>query len=262
MVLSLDTGLSALEQFQQQINVIANNIANVNTVGFKQSDVNFADTLSETLGSNSAGAMQVGTGVTTSSISQDFSAGSLNSTGVQSNLAVNGNGFFEVQDPTTQDTYYTQDGSFSVNSSGNLVTSTGMEVQGLTGPIQISAGTSSASVTSYTIGTDGTVTVNLSDGTSTTAGQIELQNFSDPQQLLSVGNNLYTAPAAAGALTAAVAPGSSGTGTIESGYLEMSNVDLAGQLTSLISAQRAYQANSQVITTSDQVLQSAISMSQ
>ncbi len=131
MLLSLDSGVSALEQFQQQLNVIANNIANVNTVGFKAADVDFADTLSQTIGSNAAGSMQVGTGVTTSSITNDFSTpGSLNATGRQTDLAINGNGFFVVKDPTSGATYVTQDGTFSIDSSGYLVTSSGLRVQG------------------------------------------------------------------------------------------------------------------------------------
>jgi len=261
MLLSLDSGVSALEQFQQQLNVIANNIANVNTVGFKSANVNFADTLSETIGSNAAGSTQIGTGVTTSSITNNFSTpGSLSSTGVQSDLAINGNGFFVVKDPTSGSSYATQDGTFTVDSSGYLVTSSGLRLQGASGDIQITAGSSSATVAGYSIGTDGKVTVSLSDGTSASAGQIMLQNYSNPDQLVKVGDNLYTAPTAAGGLTAAAAPGSSGTGTIESGYLEMSNVDLAGQLTSLITTQRAYEANSKVITTSDNVLQTLVNL--
>jgi flagellar hook protein FlgE len=264
MLLSLDTGVSALEQFQNQINVLANNIANVNTVAFKQADVNFADTLSETLGSNAAGSTQVGTGVTTSSILNDFSTpGTIASSGQQSNLAINGNGFFVVKDPSSGASYVTQDGSFTVDNSGYLVTSKGLRLQGSTGDIQITAGSgSTATVSSYKIGTDGTVTATLSDGTTNAAGQIMLQQYINPDQLVSVGDNLYTAPAAAGGLTAAVAPSASGPGTIESNALEMSNVDLAGQLTSLISAQRAYEANSKVISTSDNMLQTLIALKQ
>jgi flagellar hook protein FlgE len=262
MILSMDTGVSALEQYQEQINVLANNIANVNTVGFKEANVNFADTLSETLGSNSAGSTQIGTGVTTSSITNNFSTqGTLTNTGVESDLAIDGNGFFVVKDPTTGDSYVTQDGTFSVDSNGYLVNSAGMRLQGTTGDIQI-AGSSTATVTGYTIGTDGTVSVSLSDGTTSTAGQITLQNYSNPDQLVKVGGNLYTAPTAAGGLAAAVAPGSSGTGTIKSGYLEMSNVDLATELTGLITAQRAYEANSKVITTSDDLLQTLVNLKQ
>jgi flagellar hook protein FlgE len=259
MLLSMDSGVSALEQFQQQLNVISNNIANVNTVGFKAANVNFADTLSNTLGSNAAGSTQVGTGVTTASITNDFSTpGAITSTGVQSDLAIQGNGFFVVKDPTSGQTYVTQDGTFTRDNNGYLVTSSGMRLQGTTGDIQIN-GTTTSSVSSYTIGTDGTVTVNLSDNTSTTAGQVELQNFANPDQLLKDGGNLYTATAAAGGSTPAAA-GSNGLGTVVSGSLEMSNVDLAGQLTSLITVQSAYQANSKVITTSDNVLQTLVNL--
>ncbi len=260
-MLSLDTSISALEQYQQQLNVIANNIANVNTVGYKSASTNFADTLSETLGSNAAGSTQIGTGVMTASITNDFSTqGNLTNTGVKSDLAINGNGFFVVKDPVSGSTYVTQDGTFTEDTNGYLVTSGGLRLQGAGTDIQITAGSSSASVQGYTIGTDGTVTVNLSDGTTTTAGQIMLQNFTNPDQLMKVGGNLYTAPPAAGGLTAASAPGTSGLGTIDSGYLEMSNVDLAGQLTSLITTQRAYEANSKVITTSDNVLQTLVNL--
>ena len=262
MMLSLDTGLSGLEQFQEQINVVANNIANVNTVGFKQSDVSFADTLSETIGSNAESSLQIGTGVMTSSITQDFSTpGSLTSTGVQSNLAISGNGFFVVTNPANGNTYVTQDGDFNVDQNGYLVNSSGMQVQGTNGAIQITS-PSSATVTGYTIGTDGTVTVDLSDGTTSTVGQIVMQNFSNPDELVSVGGNLFTAPASAGGLAAPATSGTNGLGTIDSGYLEMSNVDLAGQLTDLISAQNAYQANSKVVTTSDAVLQTLVNMVQ
>ena len=264
MLLSLDTGVSALEQFQQQINVIANNIANVNTTAFKQGDVNFEDTLSNTVGSNAAGSIQVGTGVTTASILNDFSSqGTLKATNIPSDLAVDGSGFFVVKDPVSGNSFVTQDGSFGLDNNGYLVTSNGLRLQGSTGDIQISAGAGgTATVASYTIGKDGTVNVTLSDGSSSSAGQITLQNYANPDQLVRVGNNQYSAPTAAGGLAAAVAPGSSGTGLIRSGYLEMSNVDLAAQLTSLISAQRAYEANSKTISTSDSIMQTLVNLKQ
>jgi flagellar hook protein FlgE len=262
MLLSLDSATSGLENFQQEINVIANNIANVNTTGFKEADVDFADTLSQTIGTSAASTSQVGTGVTTASITNNFSAGSITSTGVTSDLAINGNGFFVVKDPTSGNSYVTQDGSFTVDSSGYLVTSGGQRLQGTAGDIQISAGSSStATVSSYSVSSTGLVTVNLSDGTSTTS-QITIQDYSNPDELVKVGGNLYTATTAAGGLAAAVNPGSSGTGTLESGYLESSNVDLATQLTDLITAQRAYEANSKVVTTSDTMLQTLINMKQ
>lgn len=259
MLYSLDSGVSALQQFQQQLDVISNNIANVNTVGFKGANVSFADTLSETVGSNAAGSEQVGTGVTTSAIRNDFSEGAISATGVQSDMAINGAGYFVVKDTSTGSTYVTQDGEFNVDSSGYLVTNNGFRLQGSAGDVQLIPSGSSATLSSYSISSTGLATALLSDGTTNTA-QITLQNFTAPTQLLKAGNNLFTAPAAAGGLATAGTPGSGGLGTIQSGSLEMSNVDLASQLTSLITTQRAYEANSKVVTTSDDILQTLINL--
>lgn len=271
MILSLDSGVSALDQFQQQLNVIGNNIANVNTVGFKSATVAFADAFSQTLGNSSAGSTQVGSGVATASITNQFTQGSITGTGVSSNLAINGNGFFIVKDPTSGQTYATRDGDFSVDSSGYLVTSNGMRLQGYTdsglttiGDLQVStlnapSGNTSA-VQSYTFGSDGILTVQLADGTQFTGGQVLLQNFTSPTQLLKAGSNLYSGLAAAGPLATPVAPSSSGVGPLVASSLEMSNVDLAGQLTSLITTQRAYEANTKVITTSDEILQDLVNL--
>jgi len=263
MLLSLNSGTSALESIQQQLNVIANNIANVNTVGFKSADVNFADTLSETLGSNAAGSTQIGTGVTTASITNNFStSGSLSETGVTTDLAIKGNGFFVVKNSTTGTSYVTQDGTFSIDNNGYLVTSGGLRVQGASGDIQFPTSSSTPSMTGYKFNSDGTITVSLSDGTTTNpaGGAIVLQNFSNPDQLVKDGDNLYSMNTAAGGLSPPAAPGSNGLGTIASGYLEMSNVDLASELTSLITAQRAYEANSKVVTTSDDILQTLVNL--
>jgi flagellar hook protein FlgE len=262
MLLSFDSGVSALQQFQQQINVIANNIANVNTVGFKSASVSFADAFSQSLGSTAAGSTQIGTGVITASITNNFAAGAISSTGVQTDLAINGNGFFMVKDSVSGSSYVTQDGTFTIDNSGYLVTSGGMRVQGASGDIQFPTASTSPTMTGYSIGSDGVIAVRMSDNTTVapTGGALALQNFTNPGQLVKVGGNLYSAPAAAGALATPGKPGSSGLGTIVSGSLEMSNVDLAGQLTSLITTQRAYEANSKVITTSDEILQTLVNL--
>jgi flagellar hook protein FlgE len=267
----MDSGVSALDQFQQDLNVIGNNIANVDTAGFKSADVEFADALSQTVGSNAIGSMQVGTGVATSEITNQFTQGSINTTGVQTNMAVNGNGFFLVKDPSSGQTYVTRDGDFSVDTNGYLVTSTGMRVQGYTdsghgtvGDIQISnagaPGGDTSAVQSYTFDSSGNVSILLADGTQYTGGQVLLQNFTTPTQLLNVGNNLYSGMANAGPLATPLAPSTNGLGNIITGSLEMSNVDLAGQLTSLITTQRAYEANTKVITTSDEILQDTVNL--
>jgi flagellar hook protein FlgE len=269
MLLSLDSGISALGQFQQKLNVIANNIANVETVGYKSASINFADTLSQTLsGPSPAGTMQIGTGIHTASITNEFTQGATTSTGSPSDLMINGGGFFMVKDSSTGNSYVTRDGHFAVDSSGYLINSSGMRVQGYTdgtlssvGDIQITNNTGSAGkVESYSFGTDGKITVKLSDSPNPiTRGQILLQDFTSPQQLLKVGNNLYSGLSLAGPLAAPVAPGSSGLGEVNPG-LEMSNVDLAHELTSLITTQRAYEANSKVITTSDEILQTLVNL--
>jgi flagellar hook protein FlgE len=271
MLLSLDSGVSALDQFQQDLNVIGNNIANVDTVGFKSANMQFADALSQTIGDNAAGVEQIGTGVVTSSITDSFTQGSITSTGVTSNLAIDGNGFFLVKDPTSGEEYVTRDGNFTVDSNGYLVNSVGMRVQGLgaaggttIGDIQITNATDptpdTSAVQSYTIGSNGDVNILLADGTQFTGGQVMLQNFTSPTQLTSVGNNLFNGMANAGPLAAPVAPTSNGLGTIVSGSLEMSNVDLASQLTALITAQRGFEANAQTVSTSNEVLQDLVNL--
>jgi len=269
MLLSLDSGVSALQQFQQNINVIANNIANVNTIGFKSAKVSFADTLSQTLGSNATGSTQVGTGMKTAGISNNFTNGSVSGTGVQTDLAISGSGFFLVSDPTTGNTYVTRDGEFKQSTEGYLVNANGMRLQGYkdaalstVGDVKIdnTGSSSTAALQSYTIGSNGKISVLLEDGTSFTRGQILLQNFSSPEQLIKVGNNLYSGLSVAGGLATPVPPDTGGVGSLSTSALESSNVDLAKELTSLIVTQRAYEANSKVITTSDEILQTLVNL--
>jgi flagellar hook protein FlgE len=267
----MDSGVSALDQFQQDMNVIGNNIANVDTVGFKSAKMQFANALSQTIGANAAGIEQIGTGVLTSSIANTFTQGSIVNTQVPTNLAINGNGFFMVRDPASNQTYVTRDGNFTVDANGYVVTSTGMRVQGLVpaggttiGDVQISnanaPGGDTSPVQSFTFAANGDVNILLADGTQFTSGQIVLQNFTAPTQLASVGNNLYSDLANAGPLAAPGTPTSNGLGTLQGGALEMSNVDLAEELTALITAQRGFEANAETITTSNQVLQDLVNL--
>jgi flagellar hook protein FlgE len=266
MLTSLNSAVSGLDAFQQEMDIIGNNIANINTTGFKAGNGNLVDSFSSTLqaatigGTSSSDSMQIGTGVTTASITNDWSQGTINSTGVSSDLAINGNGFFVVQDPTTSNQYVTQDGTFSVNSKGNLVTSTGMYVLGTGGTPIVLAPATGLSMVGYSVSATGAVTVTNSDGSTTASGQLTLQNFQNPGALVSAGGNLYSNMANAGPLTAAVNPGQSGTGTIQSGALELSNVDLSAEMAALITAQRGFEANSKIVTTSDEVLQAVVQM--
>ena len=286
MIRSLNTGVSGIQQFQEEMDVIGNNIANVNTTGFKGARVNFADSFSETLrGSSGANgtssgtsAMQIGSGVTTSAISNVYTQGGLARTGVQTDLAISGEGFFIVRDAVNGAEYATRSGDFRLDGNGYLVNSIGLRVQGFSDPalstrgdIQIDAqnrpatADPAATFASFTIDREGMVKVRLSDGSEYVRGQVLLQRFSDPQALLKEGFNLYSGIGAAGPLGGATAPtsaapGTNGMGRIESGALELSNVDLADEFAKMIVTQRAFQASARIITTSDEMLQELVNL--
>jgi len=266
---SLTSAVSGMQQFQQEMDVIGNNIANVNTIAFKSSRDDLADSFSQTL--EQVG--QIGLGVTTEKITEDFAQGAVTQTGVATDLSVSGNGFFQVKDPVSDQEYVTRAGNFQVDQNGYLVTDTGQRVQGYNdlglstiGDIQIDASvrpsgvSSTATMTGFSIQTDGTIEVSLSDGSQYTRGQILLQNFSTPDALVKVGDNLYSGIGAAGPLGGAssptpAAPSTNGLGSIQPGSLELSNVDLSNEFANLITTERAFQANARVITTSDEMLQ-------
>jgi flagellar hook protein FlgE len=272
MLRSLSSGVSAMEQFQQSLDVIGNNIANVNTTGFKSARVDFADSLGQTLSKNGAGvSMQVGTGVTTSNIANQFTTGAINTTGTPTDLAISGGGFFIVRDPISNEQFVTRSGDFQLDSEGFLVTPSGMRAQGYSdsglttmGDLQVDAtgapSGSTGSVRDYSFSTDGKLTVVLSDGSSFTRGQVLLQNFRSPQSLIKEGNNLYSGVTGAGPLDQPSAPRSNGLGFIVGSSLEASNVDLANEFAKMITAQRGFQASARVITTSDEVLQELVNL--
>lgn len=281
MIGSFQTGVTGLQQFQQDLEVIGNNIANVNTVGYKSAHMEFKDALSQSL-TGGANSMQVGTGVQTAAIKSQYTEGSINTTGVTENLAISGNGFFVVNNASSGASYVTRDGQFRLDTSSYMVNNNNLRVQGYTGPgpytpastigdIQINAAaaitalndtTAPAGTTllSYSIDTLGQVSARLSDGVSGVIAQVVLQDFADPQALMKLGNNLYAWSAAAGPLAAAAAPGSGSLGQIYSGALESSNVDLGTEMTNMITAQRAFEANAKIVTTSDEVLQILVNL--
>ena len=274
MIGSLQTGVSGLQQFQQDLQVIGNNIANVNTVGYKSASMDFEDSLSQNLASGPV--MQVGTGVATASINSNFTQGTLNTTGVPTDLAASGDGFFLVKDASSGLTYATRDGEFHLDANGYLVNANGNRVQGLMGSsatvtdLQINSASAIAALNdtttpaptlqSYSINSTGQITATLSDGTSGVIGQFVLQDFTNPQALMKQGNNLYSVTADAGPLASPGTPDTGGLGQIVSGAVETSNVDLAGQMADLITAQRAFEANAKIITTSDEVLQDLVNL--
>lgn len=273
MLSSLNTAVSGLQQFQQRIDVIGNNIANVNTVAYKNARATSADAFSNTLRDAVGSGIQIGTGVATSDISSVFTQGDPTYTGKPTDLAVSGEGFFTVRDPGSGAVFATRDGTFHFDPEGYLVTGQNLRVQGFTdaalsqrGDLKMDltgapAGTPpEAQIASYRFDGQGKLKLTLDNGESFVRGQVLLQNFNSPQSLSKQGNNLYSNLAAAGPLSQAGAPGTGNLGDIEAEHLESSNVDLAGEFSSLIAAQRGFQANSRIVTTSDEVLQEVINL--
>ena len=253
-MIALNTAISGLQQFQQEIAVVGNNIANVDTTGFKASRTDFADSFSQALaGSGSSG--QVGSGVSLAAISNNYNQGTISTTGVCTDLAISGQGFFSVRNTVDSTQYATRAGDFHLDSTGYLITSEGLRVQGSTGDLQVDP----ATVASFSIDQKGFINVVKKDGTTGQSGQVQLISFADQSQLVKQGENRYSWTAAAGASTLA-APQTNGLGVIESGALELSNVDLTNEMSTLIIAQRAFQANARMITTSDEILQEIVNL--
>lgn len=412
MLRSLTSAISGLQNFQERMDVIGNNIANVNTTAFKSARVDFADSFSQTLRSSSAASgnasgttsMQIGSGVTTGAVRNLYTQGAVTGTNVKTDLAIAGDGYFMVRDTLSGLEYATRAGDFRLDTSGYLVTNTGMRVQGYKdaglhemGDIKIDlqgmlaastppAGSSDFSMAdfsdftgfassvksgagnvdtflrgqlsantqqllaswdpadpltpdpgaaieqaltselttllksgslwnpnpasnpfqgvtlrpetaglineplageglarfnrmlledaysgqiiendlptlaTYAIDGEGKVNVNLSDGSQFVRGQVLLQNFRDPQGLIKEGNSLYSGIGIAGPLEKPTPPGTNGLGKIQAGALELSNVDLANEFSSMITAQRAFQATARIISTSDEMLQELVNL--
>jgi len=255
MIRSLYIAKTGLDAQQTQLDVIANNLANVSTNGFKRSRATFEDMLYQTVrdpGAQSTqqttlpAGLEIGTGVRPVATTRIQSQGNLSQTSNSLDLAIQGNGFFQTQMPDGT-TAYTRDGSFHTDAQGQLVTSNGTPLQ--------PAITLPANALSVTIGQDGTVSVTTAGTTApTTVGTIQLATFINPAGLSSHGQNLFLETAASGT-PATNTPGTNGTGMINQGYVETSNVNVAEELVNMIQAQRAYELNSKAITTSDQMLQ-------
>jgi flagellar hook protein FlgE len=274
MLRSLFSGISGLRSHQVLMDVTGNNIANVNTTGFKSSQVIFEDALSQTLraataaGTNTAATnpSQVGLGVRVAGTSTNFTQGATQITGRNTDLLVQGDGYFVVDAAGTR--AYTRAGALAFDAQGRLATMEGALVQGwmadANGVIDQTAPLSPLTVDStvyrtFGVGADGTITGVAAGGVTRTIGRLAVANFSNPTGLEKIGNSLMRETINSG--TAAVgAPGENGTGTVVSNALEMSNVDLAQELTGLIIAQRGFQANSKVISTSDELLQDLMNL--
>ncbi|WP_375345956.1 flagellar basal body rod protein FlgG [Priestia megaterium] len=265
MLRSMYSGISGMKNFQTKLDVLGNNIANVNTYGYKKGRTTFQDLVSQQVAGATApagnrggvNAKQVGLGSQIGTIDTVQTAGSIQSTGRPLDLAISGDGYFVVNDGTSD--YYTRAGNFYLDKDGYLVTGDGLFVQATDGEIRIDPTTAK----SYSIGSNGTVNiVGLNGNMLPNPQTIKLAKFANNEGLQKAGGNLFTNTPNAGLVTtpANITPGNSGTGTLISSSLEMSNVDLSEEFTDMIVAQRGFQANTRIITTSDEILQELVNL--
>jgi len=283
MLRSLFAGISGLRANQVMLDVTGNNIANANTTGYKSSTTVFQDTLSQMMqGGTAANAerggtnpIQVGLGVQIATTSTNFGQGSAQMTGRNTDLMLQGDGFFVVQRGNEQ--MYTRAGAFTFDETGTLVTNSGARVQGYNvnpdgtpdiagglvditmNPTVITPPLAGATLNSFTFGSDGTLRGVFSDGVQRDMARVAIADFPNPMGLEKIGETAFRGSANSGPVELGV-PGEAGNGTIIGGALEMSNVELAAEFTNLILAQRGFQASSRVITTSDQVLEELVNI--
>jgi flagellar hook protein FlgE len=285
MMRSLFAAISGLRAHQTMLDVTANDIANVNTVGFKGSRTSFKDALSQTQAGASApstllggtNAQQIGLGVQTGSIANMTGSGAIQSTGSPLDMAIQGTGWFRVagiQTPGAPPTFgtvnYTRAGNFTTDATGTLVTQDGSFVLGhgatAQGPPPTFAATDTqivvpAVATQLSIGQDGVVSyINSTTGLSVVLSQVTLAKFPNEAGLQRVAGTKFVQSPNSGAAIVGVPGDLNGLGTLAPGSLEMSNVDLASEFTNMIQAQRGFQANGRVISTADQMLQDLVNL--
>lgn len=256
MLRAFSTAATGMTAQQMIVDTIANNLANINTNGFKRSQVDFHDLVyvkmqeagrSTASGVTAPSGLEVGSGVSPAATTKVFSSGELVNTSGQLDVAIQGDGFFQVTTPNG--TRYTRDGAFRINGQGQLVTASGYQVD--------PAITIPPDARSIAIGEDGTVTVFAgTSAAAVNAGQVTLVRFANPGGLSSEGGNLLAETPASGTPTTGAA-GTNGMGPIKQGFLEKSNVQMVTELVNLISAQRAYEINSRAIKSGDDMLQTA-----
>lgn len=253
MLRAFSTAATGMDAQQTMVDVIANNLANVSTNGYKSSKANFQDLLylkirqadrEVSSGVTAPSGLEIGSGVKTASISRNFSTGEMENTGNELDMAIQGDGFFQVSLPNGQ-LRYTRDGAFYEDANGYIVTANGYQLSpGITIP---------SDATSVDIGSDGTVTCQTASG-SQVVGTVELYRFANPAGLSAEGENLFRETEASGSAVSGQ-PGEDGYGSILSQYLEKSNVQMVSELVNLITAQRGYEINSRCIKTGDNMLQ-------
>lgn len=250
---ALHTAATGMQAQQINMDNIANNLANVSTTGFKRGRADFQDLLYQALqpvgssaGLESPTGIHVGYGSRLASISKLFTQGALVNTNQETDLAIQGEGFFEITMPDGTQAY-TRDGSFKMDSTGQLVTNSGNPLS--------SAVTIPSPNNGFRVDQDGAVIVTV-DGAESTVGNIQLFRFSNAGGLQPIGQNLFAPTQSSGTATSGT-PGTDGLGTLASGFLETSNVSVVDELVSMIVGQRAYEINSRAITTAEEMMQTA-----
>lgn len=258
MLRAFSTAATGMSAQQMMVDVTANNLANINTNGFKRSQVDFQDLLyikmrdpgtEVSSGMKTPSGLEVGSGVRAASTVKVFSNGELMSTSRNLDVAIAGDGFFQITMPGDGTTMYTRDGAFQTGPNGELMTNSGYLVEPA-----ITIPTDAASVS---IAKDGGVNVTTSSGTQSVIGNIQLARFPNPSGLSSEGDNLLAETEASGSPLTGT-PGESGFGQLQAGFLEKSNVQMVNELVNLITAQRAYETNSRAIRAADEILRKAI----
>ncbi|MCC5948841.1 MAG: flagellar hook-basal body complex protein [Nitriliruptoraceae bacterium] len=283
MLRSMFSAISGLRSHQTMMDVTGNNIANVNTSGYKSSRTTFSETLTQLQRGGTAGGaggagqnpMQIGLGTQVAATDMVFTQGASQATGRPTDVAIQGDGFFVVEAEGQQ--FATRAGAFSIDSAGNLVTAGGQRVLGSNFPAGLDPNdplpalpgaaaaldpitVNRAEFTDITIGSNGAVTGRNNAGELRVLGQIAITRFPNVEGLERVGNGLFSMESAAAGGPILGAPGENGRGVLQAGTLEMSNVDLAQEFTNLILSQRGFQANARTITTSDELLQELVNL--
>ncbi len=258
-VQTLYTAATGMDSLQTKLDVIANNLANVNTTGFKKGRANFEDLFyrhyalpgAEDGGGNpTAVGTSVGLGARVSSVQADFNQGAFQDTGRELDVAIVGKGFLQVTDGATSETYYTRAGNLNVNANGDLVVGSGAAGRVLEPAINIPQ-----NATAISISAEGVVSYAAPGNTTLTeAGTMNLASFVNPEGLLRLGENMFKETGASGSPTTGT-PQQDGMGSIRQSYLEASNVEPVRELIDLITTQRSFELNSQTVQAGDQVLQ-------
>ena len=259
MLRAFSTAATGMTAQQMMVDTISNNLANINTTGFKRSQINFQDLLyvkMQEAGTEVASGivaptgLEIGSGVRAASNVKVFTPGELESTGNNLDIAITGEGFLQVVMPNGE-LRYTRDGALQINANGELVTSQGYAIEPSISGL--------SDVMAITIQKDGGVNVTDSSGSQSVVGNIQLVRFPNPSGLSNEGDNLMSETVASGSSTTGT-PGQNGFGTIQSGFLEKSNVQMVTELVNLITAQRAYEINSRAIKAGDDMLRTANSL--